>query len=274
VPPYPQAVIDRPLLLPGSTVELQLLGNISSWDTSPFASTFDGESGALGLEIGFGTAQVGVMAALPLQPGFGFGSVLASAAIALTPRTAVRIDLGVDHVNANGVSNFEAVNFYYAGFGLPFEVRLSPYLALVSGRVGAANFAHVNNIGTGGNDFYRGLGFAPFESADLLTLTTQVDGGSQVAVNLPIGLLLQVAQPFSLTFRSGYEGFISSAGGGTAHFIPLGIDAVVSVGAAFDFGASFSFAGEIKSTSAGAGFANVGYTDIRMATVWLRVRPL
>jgi hypothetical protein len=259
---YPEAIIDRPLMLPQNTLELNLLGNVTT--QSGFQA---GEAVALGLEVGLGEGQGGIVLALPAAPGFGFGSVFGSAAWALDRQLAFRADLGLDH-SGGDIGRPEAW-FYSAGAGLPFEVRLSQMFALVSGRVGAMGYAHFTNLDVGGAGLYRGAS-QPFSSADLLVYTKKEDGDSQVTINLPIGLLAQVAPNFAVTLRTGFETIIVASGaGGAQYFVPLGADAVLSPSRALDVGASFSVAGQVAHSSPAA---SGGYTDIFMASLWLRLR--
>jgi hypothetical protein len=261
----PVALIDRPLVLPRGAFELNLMGNITNEDTA--ATSLTGEVLGLGLEFGLGNAQFGIAGALPVNPGFGVGSLLASAAFALAPRTALRLDFGVEHFGVNGAAGGSGT-LVYGAIGVPFQVRLSRSVSLVSGRVGALRFAHFSNVGTGGVGVYTGASAAPFESSDLITITNELNGSSLITLNAPIGFLLQVAEPFAITLRSGVEVFIPTSGGDPAAFLPIGIDAVLSAGP-LDIGASFSLAGYVGGNGSVAG---PGYGDIRMGVLWLRFR--
>jgi hypothetical protein len=259
---YPQAIIDRPLMLPQNTVELNLLGNVTTE-----SGLQAGESVALGVEVGLGEGQGGIVLALPAAPGFGFGSIFGSTAWAVGRKAAFRADLGLDH-SGGDIGRAEAW-FYSAGAGFPFEVRLGEAFALVSGRVGAMGVAHFVNLDVGGAGFYRGAS-QPFSSADLLVYTKRENGESQVTVNLPIGLLAQVAPGFAVTLRTGFEAIIVASGpGGAQYFVPLGADAVFSPSRALDIGASFSIAGQVAQS---APAASAGYTDLFMGSLWLRLR--
>jgi hypothetical protein len=259
------SLIDRPLILPDNAVEVGLLGNVSYE-----GSNSSGFAGALGVEIGSGAGQAGLVIALPVNPDFGFGSVVGSLAYGINRQTAFRVDIGFDHVS--GHAGRPDTNYYYGSAGLPTKVRISPWLALVSGRVGALDTAHFINLNDGGgNGLYRGAGFSPFSSSNLVTFTSEEDGPGQLALNLPIGLLAQLSQSFSVTLRTGYQLFIDNSSGdvSTQHFIPVGLDAVYGPTQAFDLGASFSLPGPIATTGS---VSNPGYSDIRLAVLWLRFR--
>ena len=255
---FPAAAIDRPLTLPEDTVELSLLAASSS-----DSGTSTGGSAALGVELGVGDGQAGIAVAVPAIPGFGFGSVVGSASYLIDPRLAFRVDLAFDHSQGDvGRPNF---NFYALGGGLPAKLKLSPELALITGRVGAMGFAHFANLSVGGVGFYRGASL-PFEGADLVVYTKQEDAGSQLMLQLPLGLVYQPARFLAITARAGYQVMIVTSGDGvTRHFLPLGLEAVVSAGRSVDVGASFGLAGEVQ----GGG----SYADTVMGEVWLRVRP-
>jgi hypothetical protein len=260
---YPLSLIDRPLILPDNAVEVGLLGNLSYE-----GSNSTGFAGALGVEFGSGEGQAGIVVALPVNPDFGFGSVIGSLAYGINRETAFRVDVGFDHFSGHNLRPDS--NFYYASLGLPEKVRISPWLALVSGRVGALDAAHFVNLNDGGGTgLYRGVGSSPFSSSNLFTITKQEDGPFQLTFNLPVGLLMQVAQSFSVTLRAGYEAFVTADSGSSAHFIPIGVDAVYSPTQAFDLGFSFSLPGQI---AAAAGQPAFGYADIRLAVLWLRFR--
>jgi hypothetical protein len=246
-------------MLPQNTVELNLLGNVTS--QSGFQS---GETVVAGIEVGLGEGQGGIVLALPVNPGFGFGSVAGSAAWSMTRETAFRFDIGFDH-SGGDVGRPEAY-FYSFGAGLPFKAHLSNWLALVSGRVGAMGYSHFTNLNAGGAGFYRGTS-QPFSSADLFVWTKQEDGSAQLTFNLPAGLLAQIAPDFAVTLRTGFEAIGGNGGG--RYFIPLGADAVFSPSRAWDVGASFSIAGQVGQTGSAA---SAGYTDFFMGSLWLRLR--
>ena len=270
---YPTALIDRPLILPQGKAEFGVLGNLSNWSVANDSVT--GEAGVLDAEIGLGKAQLGLALALPLNPGFGFGSVFGSAAFAIAPHGAIRLDFGLDHIglNGGGASSSGSSNIISFGLGAPFRVGLAQNVSFVSGSVGAMNVAHFTNVGNNGTGAYVGAGGLMFNGADLIALNLATEGdGKQLAVNLPLGVLIQAAPQFSVTLHAGYEGLFNLGnGGGTEHFLPVGVDAVFSTPGGADIGASFSLAGALGTTNSIAGTVP-GYADIRMATLWLRFR--
>lgn len=259
---FPLPAIDRPLLLPDNTVELTLAGDLSAQQ-----GLGGGESAALGVELGLGEGQAGLAVAIPAHPGLGFGSVAGSVAYAIARQAALRLDLAFDRSPGNG---FRAdANFYSAGAGVPFELRMGPWLALVGGRLGAVSFAHFVNFDAGGAGQYFGTS-SLYGSSDLVVFVKEEDAGSQLALNLPLGLLVQVAPSVSIVLRSGYEAIITTGGGnGARHFIPLGLDATFSPTPMLDFAATVLLPGEIADS--GTAFGH-GYRDVVLAALVLRLR--
>lgn len=259
----PREVIERPLMLPANVVEVDVLGNLSSL---PGASA--GAAAAVGLELGLGGGEAGLAVALPAAPGFGFGSVYGSAAWSLQRNSAFRIDLGFDH--SQGDVGRPNQNFYSAGAGLLFSWRLTRSVALTFGRSRAIDFGRFVNVSLGGTGFYTGA-TSGFDSADVVVYTKQEDGPTQVSGSTPFGLLWQALPELAATLRFGYEIVISTDGGqdGTQHFIPLGIDLVLTPVPDVDVGASLSLAGQIARTGASA---SGGFTDAPLGALWLRLR--
>jgi hypothetical protein len=181
---------------------------------------------------------------------------------------AIRFDVGYDRAVVQGGGASDATGFITFGLGVPFESRLSHNVSFVSGRVGAMNFAHFLTAAPAGGSIYFGAGEFSFASADLFTLTKAFDGSSLISVNLPAGLLVQVADPLAITLRTGYQALIATEGGFTEHFVPLGFDAVLSPSRDLDLGVSFLLPGYVGGT--GNIFGN--YTDTRIVSFWLRLR--
>jgi len=259
----PREIIERPLMLPANVVEVDLLGNVSS---QPGASA--GSVAGLGIEIGLGEGEAGLAVALPAAPGFGFGSVYGSGAWSIYKDLAFRVDLGFDHSQGDvGRPNH---NFYSGGAGLISSWRLGPSWALTFGRSRAIDVGRFVNVSQGGAGFYSGA-TSRFDSADLVVYMKEEDGPTQVLVGAPFGLLWQIDRGLAATFRFGYEVVVSTDSDrtGTQHFIPLGLDVVVTPIEILDVGATVALAGQIAETGAGA---SGGFTDAPMGSLWLRLR--
>lgn len=259
----PREIIERPLMLPSNVVELDVLGNVSSQ-----AGALAGSAAAVGIELGLGDGEAGFAVALPVAPGLGFGSVYGSAAWSIQKQLAFRVDLGFEHSQGDVGRSDE--NFYTAGAGLLFSSRLGPAWALTFGQSRAINFARFVNLSLGGTGFYTGA-TAGFDSTDVVVYTKQEDGPTQISGSAPFGLLWQALPELAATLRFGYEVVVSTDGNrnGTQHFIPLGLDLVLTPVPAVDVGASLSLAGKIAQTGASASGA---FTDAPMGALWLRLR--
>ena len=110
-----------------------------------------------------------------------------------------------------------------------------------------------------------------FDSADLVVYMKEEDGPTQISLSAPFGLLWQIDRGLAATFRFGYEVVVSTDSDrtGTQHFIPLGLDVVVTPVEILDVGATVALAGQITETGAGA---SGGFTDAPMGSLWLRLR--
>jgi hypothetical protein len=277
--PLPHALIDRPLTLPAGTLEIDALGSFSSLSVNESLASASGYAGVLGVEYGVtANTQLGLALAAPISPELGFGSVAGSALFTLDAGRALRVDLGYENLYSTGFDRSENPGLYFAGVGLPVRLRLGHSVAFVSGSDGAFHFAHFANLGANGQSQYQGAANAGYSSADLFSIAhavSDVTTGTFIHVNLPAGFLIQIAEPFSITLRTGAHFAVQTAGGdASVHIlIPIGIDAVFTVGAFFDVGASVSLPGEVTRVSLGdSSGGHLGYTDAVDATLWLRFR--
>jgi hypothetical protein len=257
-------VIDRPLVLPAGMNEFGVQGDVTILSTGNVSPS--GFAGSAGFEMGFGKAQVGLALGLPVVPGFNFGSIYGSAAAMLERQVAIRVDAGYDRDVVGVGVRTAASGIISFGLGIPLEMRLGKNVSFVSGRVGAMNFTPFLNFGQNGGTIYLGRAM-PFASADLFSITHNLDASSVISVNLPAGLLVQVSDPLAVVFRSGYQALIASDGSGSEHYIPLGIDAVLSPSRAVDLGASFLLPGYVGGAATG-----LGYADWKVISFWARLR--
>jgi len=276
-----QPVIARPLTLPQGGLEVTLHGTYSNWSSTAFGGgdSLDGETLALGLDYGLSdSAQLGIAVALPINPGASFGSVLASASFAAGDAAAVRVDLGYERVGFNGDTNgldISRDDRFFAGLGAPLKIPLTPTLAFVSGHAGSVHFGHFTNIGQNGLGLYLGSTMFTETGSDFFVFSTaDHDGGTYIGINLPAGLLLQPDPVFALTLLAGYSAAISIPSSGSTealHFIPVGLEAVVTPVSALDIGLRFSIDGYVAHSGSGSP-GNLGYFDLRALMFWLRLR--
>jgi hypothetical protein len=269
-------LIDRPQVLPRDTLDVTLDGTYTNWSANtPGSTALDGETLAMGLDYGLtDRAQLGIALALPINPGAGFGSVLASAAIAADNAVALRIDAGYENIGLNGNISSHT-NRYFGGVGLPLKVPITRTVAFVSGRTGAVQFGHFNNIGTSGTGFYAGASALTDASPDFFVVSGGDNNSStNFGINLPAGLLLQPDPHFAVTLLAGYSiaiiaPSISGAQTTALHFLPFGLEAVVTPARWLDFGARFRLDGYVGNTGGNLGL-NAGYFDLRELMFWTR----
>jgi len=277
-----QPLINRPLTLPRGAVDLTVHGTYTNWSTGSAAggapSSLAGETLALGADFGAtDQVQLGLAAALPINPGAGFGSILASSAFAVDRRFALRVDAGFENFGLNGdnTGNISHTNRYFAGVGARIKVPISSTLAFVTGRTGAVHFGQFNNIGDSGTGFYAGASFLTEASSDFLVFSSgNNNSNTNIGINLPAGLLLQPDPHFAVTLQAGYAAVIEIPSSGTSaafHFIPVGLEAVLTPIPPLDIGARFFLDGYVAQ-SGGNGSVNIGYFDLRALMLWIRFR--
>jgi hypothetical protein len=282
-----QPLIERPITLARGAVDLTVHGTYTNWATGAAAgagpSSLAGETLALGADFGAtDQAQLGLGVALPINPGAGFGSLFASAAFALDKRTAVRADAGYERIGPNGdnTAGFGHTNRYFAGLGALLKVPLGPTLAFVTGRTGAVHFGHFNNIGDKGTGFYVGASGLTEAASDFVVFSTGNNNSStNLGFNLPAGLLLQAGPRFAVTLQAGYSAAISfpqcpalspsTCTTQAVHFIPVGLEAVVSPVPQMDIGGRFFFDGYVAQTG-GSSSGAPGFFDLRALMFWFR----
>jgi hypothetical protein len=278
-------VIARPITLPQGSIDVTLHGTYTSWASNVLGpNSLDGETLALGLDFGASDqVQLGLGVVLPINPGAGFGSVLGSAAFAASPAVAVRVDAGYESIGFNGdnTSGTSHSSRYFAGLGAPLKVPISPTVAFVSGHGGALHFGHFNNVGTNGTGLYWGSTIFTEAGSDLLVFSTGkldfISGNTNdtftyIGINLPFGLLLQPDPVIAVTLLAGYSAAISVPSGPNSstqalHFLPVGLEAVVTPVPALDIGLRFSIDGYVAHSGNGSG--NLGYFDMRALMFWL-----
>jgi len=176
-------------------------------------------------------------------------------------------------VGANGNFDPENANRYFAGIGAAIKVPITPTVAFVTGRIGPVQFGHFNNLGSNGTGVYFGSSFLTELSSDFLVVSGgNLDTGTNLGINLPVGLLLQPDPHLALTLQAGYSVVIEIPSVGSAqasHFVPIGLEAVVSPVSQLDIGARFLIDGYVGSSGGGGG--GPGYFDLRAQMFWFRV---
>ncbi len=277
-----QPLIDRPVTQPRGAVELTAHGTYTNWDARAFVGpgtgSLTGETLALGADFGAtDLVELGLATALPINPGAAFGSILGSAAFAVDKAIALRVDAGFENFGVNGdnTGGSSHISRYFAGLGARIKVPISPNIAFVTGRTGAIHFGHFNNVGFSGVGLYNGASRLTEASSDVLVLSGGGDNsGTNIGINLPAGLLLQPDPHVAFTLQAGYSAVIeipSSGSSAAAHFIPLGLEAVVTPTPPLDIGARFFLDGYVATT--GSNVSNgPRYFDLRALMFWLRFR--
>jgi hypothetical protein len=281
-----QPLIERPITLARGAIDLTVHGTYTNWATGASASTglssLAGETLALGADFGAtDQAQLGLGVALPINPGAGFGSLFASAALALDKVTALRVDAGYESIGPNGDTTGLGghTNRYFGGLGARLKVPLGPTLAFVTGRTGAVHFGHFNNIGDKGTGIYLGAsGFAEAASDFVVFSGGNNNSSTNLGINLPAGLLLQAGPRFAVTLQAGYSAVISfpsqcstitPCGTQAQHFIPVGLEVVVSPVPQMDIGGRFFLDGYVTQTG-GSSFGEPSFFDRRALMFWFR----
>jgi hypothetical protein len=277
-----QPLLERPPTLRRGGFEVTLIGTYANWGSGGGVGapgSLKGETLALGADFGATDAlQLGVAAAFPIDPGAGFGSILGSAAFAVEKNVALRLDAGFERIGFNGDVPAGAnshTNRYFGGIGAAIRVPVSPALAFVSGRTGAVQFGQFVNVGDSGIGLYGGASGLSESSADFLVLSGGDNNSStNVGINLPLGLLLQPDPRFAVTLLTGYSAAITIPSSGSTqvlHWIPLGLEAVLTAAPALDLGLRFFLDGLVAQTG-GNSAGNPGYFDLRAVMFWFRIR--
>jgi len=128
--------------------------------------------------------------------------------------------------------------------------------------------------GTKEPGLYAGVSRLSELACDLFVFNTaDNNSGSSIGINLPAGLLVQADSHFALTLQTGYSvaiGFPSRGSAAALHFIPIGIEALVTPTSALDIGARLSFDGYVAES--GASGTGPRFFDLRAVMFWVRIR--
>ena len=287
------ALIGRPNTLPRGGLDLTLHGYYTNWADSvglglPVAQegtgTVAGATVSLGADFGLDDAvQIGGGVVLPVIPGAGFGSVVLSGAFAVSPVAALRIDAGYERIGANGGLHMasDLTDRYFGGLGARIKVAISENLAFVSGRQGAIGFGHFTNVSTSDTTgLYVGASRLTEETSDFIVLSGGNNNSNSIlGINVPLGLLLQPDSHFAVILQAGYSATIAfpknSESTSVLHFVPVGIEAVLSPNATLDVGARFFLDGCVAGPTGANFFGSVpGYFAMRAAMLWMRIHTV
>lgn len=141
----------------------------------------------------------------------------------------------------------------------------------MSGKTDAINFAQFTNLAANGQGSYFGSSVFPNNGTDFISIASNTQSGNGFNVNLPIGVLVQPDPHFAFVIHSGYSAPIAIPSSGSTeveHFIPVGLDLIVTPNKQVDIGLSFARVGLVASSNGNS----PGYTDIFNAALWLRRR--
>lgn len=132
---------------------------------------------------------------------------------------------------------------------------------------------------------YQGASLLPDVSSDFFVFSAgNNESRTEIGINLPLGLLVQPEPHFALTLSAGYSTVITFPLSGSnestqvLHFVPVGIEALMTASRALDIGMRFFFDGYVGGSGGGGnGFVGTGgfgsgYFDLRALMLWFRLR--
>ena len=226
---YSTVLIDRPLTLPPQMLQLEAAASLTHFGNAVDPAPSNTE--ALQFAADYGVLhhlQAGAVVDVQVSPSSDFARGLLSGQYQLLAFAAVRLDLGAQRVD-NGDLDFAF------GVGVPFHLKVTDTLALVSSRP-----------------------YAYGAEDDLFSF--RAGHGSISEVRLPVGVLYQVNSYVAVVGRTGIRNQ------GSAYFVPLGVDATVSV-SRLDVGVTLDLAGQV-SPSNGNGYFDLltvrGFAQVRI----------
>jgi hypothetical protein len=222
-------LIDRPLTLPPQTLQLEAGAALTHFGAAVAPAPSNTEALQFAADYGIlHHLQAGAVVDVQVSPSSDFARGLLSGQYQLLAFAAVRIDLGAQRVGGD-------IDFAF-GVGLPLHLKLTDTLALVSSRPYA------------------------YGAEDDLFSFRAGSNGSISELRLPVGILYQVHPNVALVGRTGIRSQDS------ATFVPLGVDATVSV-SRLDFGVTLDLAGQV-SPSSGPGYFDLltvrGFAQVRI----------
>jgi hypothetical protein len=211
---YPTSFVERPLVLPPMLMQPEF--NVGIQNASIAGQSATGESLNFGFDMGvIDKVQAGVLLTFPVNPNADFGSFVIGGQYNVMDFLNARVDLGAAKLG-------DSTGFTF-GIGAPVKYKVSPMVALTSGRPYSYGFSY-----------------------DIITFAF-INGAKAGILTLPVGVLVQPHEMIGLQLRTGVRvGFADASG--TA--VPLGIDAMVNIIKIIDVGVSFDLAGSTDDYAA------------------------
>jgi hypothetical protein len=226
---YSTVLIDRPLTLPPQMLQLEAAASLTHFGNAVDPAPSNTEALQFAADYGIlHHLQAGAVVDVQVSPSSDFARGLLTGQYQLLAFAAVRLDLGAQRVD-NGDLDFAF------GIGVPLHLKLTDTLALVSSRP-----------------------YAYGAEDDLFSVRARSSTISEL--RLPVGVLYQVNPYVALVGRTGIRNQ------GSAYFVPLGVDATVSV-SRLDVGVTLDLAGQV-SPSNGNGYFDLltvrGFAQVRI----------
>jgi hypothetical protein len=276
---YPMAVAERPVLLPPLMFEPQVGTGVTNIKDGGNGETFN-----FGLDVGVHKRlQLGFFFDFPVNPNADFGAWVAHAVIGVHRYVGVRVDVGTEQLkeSVGGLFNVTKAGFV-GGLGLPAKVRLARWVSFVSGPTSEAGFAP-QTLSASADGRVSVYGSGTLLSNDLLTFyVADLDSlrAFYVSFFLSGGLLFQPHERIALGVRTGYRLTAVRIFGDNApstapiiHYVPLSLDAVVTIIKPLDVGFSAFFAGYVAASNVNlSGATEPGWGDLRQFSFWVRGR--
>ena len=226
---YSTVLIDRPLSLPPQMLQLEAAASLTHFGNAVDPAPSNVEALQFAADYGIlHHLQAGAVVDVQVSPSSDFARALLTGQYQLLAFAAFRLDLGAQRVD-NGDLDFAF------GVGVPLHLKLTDTLALVSSRP-----------------------YAYGAEDDLFSV--RAGHGSISELRLPVGILYQVNSYVALVGRTGIRNQ------GSAYYVPLGVDATVSV-SRLDVGVTLDLAGQV-SPSNGNGYFDLltvrGFAQVRI----------
>lgn len=226
---YSTVQIDRPLTLPPQMLELEAAASLTHFGNAVDPAPSNTEALQFAADYGIlHHLQAGAVVDVQVSPSSQFARGLLTGQYQLLEFAAFRLDLGAQRVD-NGDLDFAF------GIGLPLHLKMTDNVALVSSRP-----------------------YAYGAEDDLFSF--RAGHGSISEFRLPVGVLYQLNPYVALVGRTGIRNQ------GSAYFVPLGVDATISV-SRLDFGVTLDLAGQV-SPSNGNGYFDLltvrGFAQVRI----------
>ena len=227
---YSTVLIDRPLTLSPQMLQLEAAASLTHFGNAPAMAPSNTEALQFAADYGLlHHLQAGAVVDVQVSPSSDFARGLVSGQYQLLAFAAVRVDLGAQRLDSGNLG-------FAFGLGAPLHLKLTDNLALISSRPYA------------------------YGAEDDLFSFRAASGGSVSEFRIPAGILFQLNPTVAFVGRTGFRSQDS------ASFVPLGVDATVSV-SRLDFGVTIDLAGQV-SPSTGNGYFDLltvrGFAQVRI----------